>query len=373
MAYLNLTSTTLVPSETVSADAFMVAGDASVVQGATSALSLQAGNLSLAGTLEGSAVHVCASSLTLRGSGKIETSGEGGASGAGPGAGAGVATSRGGGGGASHGGSGGTGAKNPTTARRPHGDVAAPRSAGSGGGAGKLTYGGTAYSTKGGRGGGVIELNVSGTLSLGSSSAIRANGLSGQHGERHGVGQVGKANGAGGGSGGSVLITAARVEGEGSIEATGGAGGNDGTSQNSWQLSGGGGSGGRVAVHCSELERTVKLTATGGAPGVTRTSEKSARGAPGTVFTRVSAVRRLRVDNRPSERQASDGSIELLPADSSLSVEHLELWSCNCHFSSSLTDLELKLLLQRCELDLFERADGIPTAGRQRHAVSGPC
>ena len=76
------------------------------------------------------------------------------------------------------------------------------------------------------QGGGVIHLNVSGTLRLESGASITSNGASGGDGFRTGSSSSSyyyrPYSGGGGGSGGSVLIMAESVVGSGRIEATGG-------------------------------------------------------------------------------------------------------------------------------------------------------
>ena len=158
-----------------------------------------------------------------------------------------------------------------------YGDLLRPATSGSGGGRGK--YG--SRTTLGGAGGGVINLTLTGELSLGSGASIAANGSPGNAGTRQtgGGGTTRPLSGGGGGSGGSVLVVSASVSGSGRIEATGGNGGAranhyynyyNGYSGNfnRWGFRGGGGGGGRVAVHASsELSGEIALKATGGAPG----------------------------------------------------------------------------------------------------------
>jgi hypothetical protein len=122
------------------------------------------------------------------------------------------------GGGGGHGGYGGAGANSNAFAGNVYDNVGAPFELGSvGGGANPATFGGT--------GGGVIVLNVSGTLDV--DGALTANGNSG-------YGAAG-----GGGSGGSINLTAGVILGAGAITANGGAGANS---------LGGGGGGGCIAI-----------------------------------------------------------------------------------------------------------------------------
>jgi hypothetical protein len=116
-----------------------------------------------------------------------------------------------------------------------YGTVAEPVDAGSGGG-GEQNLGG-------GAGGGVLRLNVTGTLTVDGS--LTANG-------RAAPGP------SGGGSGGSLWLTVGALSGAGVISANGGAGS---------PLSGGGGGGGRISISYLTNRFTGPLSARGG-PGV---------------------------------------------------------------------------------------------------------
>ena len=157
------------------------------------------------------------------------------------------------GGGAGHGGRGGNGNQGgaggatygwitiPTTSP--------PSSLGSGGGIGFV--GGS-----GGSGGGSLRLKVEGTLTV--DGAISANGAMG-----------GSAN-TGGGSGGSILIEAGAVGGNGILAANGGAARPDG----------GGGGGGRIAIYsCNNSISPANVRVEGG------TAQSPGQpGQPGSIF-----------------------------------------------------------------------------------------
>jgi hypothetical protein len=118
------------------------------------------------------------------------------------------------GGGGGHGGYGGAGAYSNAIGGHTYDNLGGPTQQGSVGGAANPA-------TLGGTGGGVIVLNVSGTLDV--DGALTANGNTG-------YGAAG-----GGGSGGSINLTAGTISGTGTIAANGGAGANS--------LGGGGGGG----------------------------------------------------------------------------------------------------------------------------------
>ncbi|MEJ5298176.1 MAG: hypothetical protein WHZ52_09085 [Armatimonadota bacterium] len=122
----------------------------------------------------------------------------------------------------------------------------------------------------GGAGGGRIRLNVGGRLVV--NGAISSNGDSPS---LHPWGQ------AGCGSGGSIWITAAVIEGSGSITARGGGA--------AYLATGGGG--GRIAIHCGTNSFTGTLSASGG-PG-------AYPGGAGSIYTRAgsSAAGVVLIDN----------------------------------------------------------------------------
>jgi hypothetical protein len=131
------------------------------------------------------------------------------------------------GGGAGHGGGGGNsseGAAGGTT----YGNVSHPLTPGSGGGVGGLAMGGA--------GGGVICLDVEGTVRI--DGALRADGTWGRDG---GDETWIFDNGGGGGSGGSIEIRCAVLTGTGRISAAGG------NNRNQVPIGGGGG-GGHIAI-----------------------------------------------------------------------------------------------------------------------------
>jgi hypothetical protein len=147
------------------------------------------------------------------------------------------------GGGGGYGGVGGMGAGG-ASGGAAFGSVSEPDSPGGVGGGG--------VNASGAAGGGV-QMNVTGTLSVGG--VISANG-----------GRA-KLPSGGGGAGGSVFLTAGSVTGSGSISANGGSG----------QLGGGGGGGGRIAVISPSLQFTGPIFAHGGAG--------FANGGAGTIYT----------------------------------------------------------------------------------------
>eukprot|EP01041_Mallomonas_annulata_P005234 gene5233-10478_t len=127
-----------------------------------------------------------------------------------------------------------------------------PSDAGSGGGSTGGPYG------RGGNGGGIIRLIVSGDIYLDASSSVTADGES-------------VYGGGGGGSGGSIFISADHIIGKGSIHANGGktcTGGGDGTGDGVCTvdilLPGGGGGGGRVAIQAISYYYTGNISATVG-------------------------------------------------------------------------------------------------------------
>lgn len=161
-------------------------------------------------------------------------------------------------GGGGHGGRGGNG--RGCSGGAVYGTAASPTTAGSG------AYGGSC----GSYGGGVIRLDVGGTLTI--DGTISADG---------GAGQCNN-GGGGGGSGGSVWISASSVQGGGAVFARGGAAA-DGNR--------GGGGGGRIAFYSETSDFKGTLSAFGG----------SGRqwGAAGTVYVRPSGTERdtLFIDN----------------------------------------------------------------------------
>ncbi|MFN8818028.1 MAG: GC-type dockerin domain-anchored protein [bacterium] len=139
-----------------------------------------------------------------------------------------------------------------------------PTALGSGGGAAWVN--GVRDGTSGGFGGGAIKLTVGGTLTLNGQISARggAGSYRGSGSDRSG----------GGGSGGSIFIVASSVSGTGSIVASGGNGLVGG--QNS-----GGGGGGRVAIitNSASLDEIATPIVTGGTGHV--------RGGAGTFYRRL--------------------------------------------------------------------------------------
>lgn len=167
--------------------------------------------------------------------------------------------------GGSYGGRGGRGSNGLTTSTA-YGTLYMPELYGSGGG------------DSGGRGGGVIRLDVSDMLRL--EGRLRASG------------EKGSSNG-GGGSGGSVLVRTNHFDGEGSIEVNGG----DGSG------SGGGGAGGRFALyHTGSITYLGAYQAYGG-----RSSTEV--GGAGSVYiedqkNHTKLHRSLRIDNGVATKRA---------------------------------------------------------------------
>lgn len=156
------------------------------------------------------------------------------------------------GGGAGHGGSGGWNYYSGSSSGAAYGSLSNPATAGSGGGASN------GFGAPGGRGGGLVRLQVGGSLTLDGS--ILANG---------GDGAASSQGGGGGGSGGSIWIAAATLSGSGTITANGGNG-------LGWDRRTGGGGGGRIAVETTVLSHTGTIQAIGGTGYVA--------GGAGTVF-----------------------------------------------------------------------------------------
>jgi hypothetical protein len=182
---------------------------------------------------------------------RIDVDGAGFGSESGPGQGGSSAYGAGGGG---HGGAGGAGSN--AAGGIACGSLTAPVTLGSGGGR-PINY----PQLVGGSGGGAVRLTVGGTLQV--DGALRANGTGGWAGWGYG---------AGGGSGGSLYLTAATLAGGGLITANAGNGGDLG-----YGTPGGGGAGGRIAVYtCARQMNPQQFTVIGG------TGYQA--GQPGTVF-----------------------------------------------------------------------------------------
>ncbi len=179
------------------------------------------------------------------------------------------------------GGYGGTGGSNGNDAGgTAHGSLSLPALLGSGGSG---TEDG-AIDSKGGDGGGLIKLVVSGTLT--HNGTISADG---------GVGfkvSGGNDRAAGGGSGGSIQISAGVFAGTGTIGADGGDEFGDG----------GSGGGGRIAVHYDTKTFTGTFSATGG-----QVAAAGEYGGAGTIYLKDNAasVFDLTIDNGATLASAS--------------------------------------------------------------------
>jgi hypothetical protein len=164
-----------------------------------------------------------------------------------------------GGSGGAHGGFGGSSKVQSTGV--PYDPYWSPSRPGSGGGVG-FSRGDS--STRGGGGGGVLFVSVSGHFTL--DGVISSDGAAG-------------VLASGGGAGGTVFITARRLQGSGTISCRGGDGGFSGGT-----ASGGGGSGGRVALHLDELLFDGQFDITGGYRKPTYDVANAKQAGPGTVF-----------------------------------------------------------------------------------------
>lgn len=154
----------------------------------------------------------------------------------------------GGAGGAGHGAPGGdSGGNTAGAAGNSYGTDAGGPLLGSGGGA--------AEAADGGDGGGMVKLNVAGTTTI--NGTISADATNGTHDSN--------ARGSGGGSGGGIKITTSTFAGSGSIDATGGTGGDKTTGL---LRDGGGGSGGRIYIsYTSNSFSLANITAAAGPAG----------------------------------------------------------------------------------------------------------
>lgn len=176
------------------------------------------------------------------------------------------------GGGGGHGGTGG----NPYASVRQsayegtdNGDIKTPTTLGSGGG--QATYGG--------QGGGAVQLDISGTLTVNGS--ITANG---------GDGGAFSITSGGGGAGGSVYLQAGTLSGSGTISANGGNGGNATTD-------GGGGGGGRIAIEYTTDSSSWTKSAYGGTG-----SGNAGHGGAGTVYMKQGTSNGdLEIDNNDTD------------------------------------------------------------------------
>ena len=198
-----------------------------------------------------SAALTVARDMNIDSASQVDVSGRGYGPATGPGAGTSNPFCQ-GGGGAGYGGIGGNsfsgwhGGSN-------YGSLTFPSDLGSGGG--------NNNSSPGGAGGGAIQLNVAGNLTV--SGNLFANGNPGGP----------ACGGGGGGSGGSLYLTAGTLAGSGVISANGG---NAGTLSAS---GGGGGAGGRIVINTSINSFAGQILYTGGGSGFQN-------GGPGTLYTK---------------------------------------------------------------------------------------
>nr|XP_026694748.1 uncharacterized protein LOC104266654 [Ciona intestinalis] len=172
--------------------------------------------------------------------------------------------------GAGHGGTSGVGTHQQVTGQ-PYGDLYEPLVMGSAGGTSSHMDGGKRIYTPGGRGGGVLYLNISGTLYI--DGEVTAHGAAAQSGRD-----------SGGGSGGSILIHTERITGYGKVAIKGGDGSGGG----------GAGAGGRIAVYLRDNSTFIGRFVSSGGRGTGGES-----GGPGTafVFHAIHHHRTLIVDN----------------------------------------------------------------------------
>ena len=175
-----------------------------------------------------------------------------------------------------------------------------------------------------------MNVTVSGSVDLGSGAVIRANGNAGVSGQtEYSSSYSTPVSGGGGGSGGSVLIVAAQVQGNGTIEANGGAGGVGGRNTHRGYVGqhGGGGGGGRVSLHLSlPLPALVSMSAAGGDRG----GSGAAYGPAGTAYTDVAGERTLMLVNPQTMSRTSMGTA-MVPAsgNAQLNIETLVVTRTN--------------------------------------------
>ena len=162
-------------------------------------------------------------------------------------------------GGAGHGGYGGG---NSTNGGNAYDSIQAPIQAGSGG----ANY----SSTLGGNGGGALTLNVAGSIVV--NGRLSANGTAGGFN-------------SGGGAGGSLYLSTLTSQSSGSISGNGIISANGGSATGR----GGSGGGGRISLVYPNNNFTGQLSASGGSG--------TYPGGAGTIFTKVSGVQTLLVNN----------------------------------------------------------------------------
>ncbi|MFC1769404.1 LamG domain-containing protein, partial [Nanoarchaeota archaeon] len=185
-----------------------------------------------------------------------------------------------GGGGAGYGGEGGnggySGTNNAGAGGSSYGSLTQPIDLGSGGSGGQANPQSSYECTDGESGGGLIFLNISGTLNnsgvISSDGNNASNTITGWH----------EAAG-GGGSGGSVYIIASTISGDGSITADGGNGGSVDPADQGGEGAGGGAGGGRIAIHCDNLFAGT-ISVLGGSGGTGSRSGAAQNGQNGTIY-----------------------------------------------------------------------------------------
>lgn len=197
--------------------------------------------------------------------------------------------------GSGHGGTGGIGNGAYGTAGGAYDSITDPSQLGSGSNLSVVTV----------SGGGLVKLNVAGTLNL--TGSISANGSDGQ--------QYGAFNAGGGGSGGTVKIVAGLLMGNGVVSANGGN-----TIVGGAGYWGGGGGGGRIAVYFGTDSSTISFRAYGGNAGQFGSFIGDAGiGGAGTVYKKAAAQTYgdLIIDN--NDKSPLDRSREILSGRTPLS------------------------------------------------------
>ncbi|MCA9290220.1 MAG: hypothetical protein KDA25_03765, partial [Phycisphaerales bacterium] len=185
----------------------------------------------------------------------------------GPGAGGDSSSGAWGSGGAGHGGAGGNGSGGfATPGGGTYGSVTMPVDLGSGGG--------SFVGNPAGRGGGAIRLSVGGTLVV--DGLVSADGTVISNG--------------GAGAGGSIWIDAASLVGRGTVRANG---------ANAVNGAWGGGGGGRIAVYADTSAYAGEITTCGG---------NGARGGAGTVYEDGGGIRTVIIDNCGNNGEATEFS-----------------------------------------------------------------
>ncbi len=226
-------------------------------------------------------MNITAENLTIELGGTLNTTGTGhlgartsNGNGTGPGGGGVVMGDYSGGGGGGYGGRGGAGGNWSSyvggDGGTTYGSITEPVDLGSGGGTGVAS---------GGDGGGLIFLELSGTLNI--TGSIMAEGSMGNISGFSGTGGAG-----GGGSGGSVYINTTTITQTGTITANGGDGQNNGSSSGG---GGGGGGGGRIRItyqtNQTEITTTINTGQLGNGSGVEiGTGQNGTEGYNGTNY-----------------------------------------------------------------------------------------